>query len=693
MPLASQSVHALSEGSRSVVRHYGRISVSQTSDEVVIDTGPIQITFSKVSGLASYAWDKATRVRGVYSSARVGSLLKSTDYTRHTFLISDIRPLLDGFGRGIKLSFTSTTEGKPAFHQIYYLYEGKRYFLLKTRLEDRAEISTNWLAAIQLDMPKGIDIGASADPRVLIVPWDNDHFIRYRSEPINSANTSYEVTSIYDNASRHGLVVGSLTHDIWKTGIDYRGSDGAIDALTVYGGASSSITQDTMPHGSLSGTEVASPRIFVGYYEDWRTGMEEFGSANSVISPPLPWAGRMPVGWNSWYAYTCNVNTESMTLASDFIRAHLQDHGFGNAGIVYVNWDSVCGGGPPPDFEKVAQYVKRNGQRPGIYFVPFARFGNEQGDDQPVPGTKGQYTWNDLLLRDSGNAPRAADRGRALDPTHPGPRTYVESMLHQFTQWGYEYVKLDFLSHGAMEGKHFLRSMTAMQAYNYGMKYIRDAIARKMFVSLSIAPLFPGAEYANSRRISCDAAGSLKDTEYMLNSVTYGWWLDKYYRYNDGDLVVIGPNTLNEARSRVTASAITGMFLDSDRLAENSTAQQRAQDLLTRPEILAVARLGKTFRPVENDTGDRAADAFVLRNKSVFYFAVFNYQQESVVKSVDLARAGLNPHIPYRARDLWTGASSTVLGKLSVHLEGAQAALFTLTREEAGAARRKNESP
>jgi len=33
---------------------------------------------------------------------------------------------------------------------------------------------------------------------VLIVPWDNDHFIRYRSDPINTGGTSYEVSSIYE---------------------------------------------------------------------------------------------------------------------------------------------------------------------------------------------------------------------------------------------------------------------------------------------------------------------------------------------------------------------------------------------------------------------------------------------------------------------------------------------------------------
>ena len=659
------------------IRNYGHIQISRTPKSVVVNTATIQITFSLASGLASYSWNKVGRISDAYSAARLGTFLKSTDYSTHRFLSSDIRRLSDGFGRGVKLSFLNTEEDTPALRQTYYVYEGKPFFFLEMALESPTVISTNWLAPLQLDKPGSVNIGASADERVLIVPWDNDNFMRYRGDPIDSAGSSYEVTSIYDNVSRNGLVIGSVTHDTWKSAIDYRGLSDKLEVLTVYGGASSSVTQDTVPHGAVSGTSVVSPRFFVGYYQDWRAGMEEYGWANSVIAPPLPWAGAMPVGWNSWYAFECNVNSEAMSSASDFILNNLQNRGYRNNGVVYVNSDSFCGAGPQPDYQKVAEHIRKNGQHPGIYLVPFARFGKE-GDEEKVPGTKGQYTWNDLLLRDASHSPIPAHIGRPLDPTHPGTRMYVESALNQFKQWGYEYVKLDFLSHAAMEGKHYISGLTAMQAYNYGMRYIRDAVHDRMFVSLSIAPLFPGAEYAHSRRISCDAAGSIKDIEYLLNSVTYGWWLDKYYRYNDGDLVVVGRNSANEAVSRVTASAITGMFLDSDALPGNASVEERARDLLTRPAILAVARIGKTFRPVENNTGDRATDEFVYHKGATWYLAVFNYQQEPVTKHIDLARASLGQHTRYRVTDLWNGTSFAAVSKFSVNLEGAQAALFSL---------------
>ena len=230
-----------------------------------------------------------------------------------------------------------------------------------------------------------------------------------------------------------------------------------------------------------------------------------------------------------------------------------------------------------------------------------------------------------------------------------------------------------------MEGKHYIENMTAMQAYNYGMKYILAAVGDSMFISLSIAPLFPGAEYAHARRISCDAFGKLKDTEYMLNSVTYGWWLDNYYRYNDGDHVVVGSNSPNEAQSRASASAIAGMFLDSDKLADDAAAQARAKELLTRPGILALARKGRTFRPIEGNTGDRAADAFVLQDGTTSYLAVFNYNAQSMTKAIELARAGLRSTEKYEVTDLWTGSVSSVSRTLSVPLEASQGTLLRLT--------------
>src|SRR5207253_2906679 len=131
-------------------------------------------------------------------------------------------------------------------------------------------------------------------------------------------------------------------------------------------------------------------------------------------------------------------------------------------------------------------------------------------------------------------------------------------------------VKLDFLSHGTLEGAHFDNNApTGVAAYNVGMKRIiadlnLAKIGRPFFISLSIAPLFP-AGYAHSRRISCDAFASIGSTEYMLNALTYGWWQNgTLYRFTDPDHTVVykvhneQPVREAEGRSRFHASVIAG---------------------------------------------------------------------------------------------------------------------------------------
>ena len=84
-----------------------------------------------------------------------------------------------------------------------------------------------------------------------------------------------------------------------------------------------------------------------------------------------------------------------------------------------------------------------------------------------------------------------------------------------------------------------------------------------MYINLSISPVFP-AHYAQSRRIACDAWNKMKDTEYTLYALSYGWWQDKVYQFNDPDHIVLRDATDGENRARVTSWVITGIFIAGD---------------------------------------------------------------------------------------------------------------------------------
>ncbi len=115
-----------------------------------------------------------------------------------------------------------------------------------------------------------------------------------------------------------------------------------------------------------------------------------------------------------------------------------------------------------------------------------------------------QYTYKDVYLYANGK-PQELDGAYALDPTHPAVEAAMKEISDLFRRTGFTYVKMDFMTHGAMEAdKWYNESITTgIQGYNYGMellnKYFFD-----MYINLSISPIF-SAQYAQSRRIACDA--------------------------------------------------------------------------------------------------------------------------------------------------------------------------------------------
>ena len=124
------------------------------------------------------------------------------------------------------------------------------------------------------------------------------------------------------------------------------------------------------------------------------------------------------------------------------------------------------------------------------------------------------------------------------------------------------------------------------------------------FISLSIAPIMPHG-YGHARRISCDAFGSLDQSAYLNNCITYLWWMnDCLYRFNDPDHIVTyktydkHSTTLEEGRTRYHTGVICGsLMLTSDDYGIPE-ARERAREVLTNEEINAVARKGESFRPV-----------------------------------------------------------------------------------------------
>lgn len=697
-----------------------------------IRAGVVSVEVSLADGRARIEWSgraPAASIRGVEGRIKLDGQMRSTADARERNY--EIRDVESSFGKGAEMRVVHRLDGGTELTQAFTLYEGLDYGFvrLEARRADGAWTETNHIAPIWISPDRedaAVELIASdgglarqdaatadeeasgsasagsfvaadpADPlRALLIPFDNDKWVRYESKAMPETLESYEATAIYRNGSRAGLVLGSVTHDTWKTGIRVEGaSANSIRSLEVYGGAAGDYTRDTVPHGSVSSETVSSPTVFFGAFADYRDGLRTFGLANAKLVPPLPWEGTMPFGWNSWAAVGSELSYDSYVAAADLIR-DVRARGFHDRGVTYVNFDAFGSNLTDEELRRAVEHVHRNGQKAGTYWTPFTYWGKpEEAGNRIVEGTDGQFTYRDLLLRDDrGNVLPDLDGGWAIDPTHPGNLRRTEWTLRKFVEGGFEYVKLDFMAHGALEGAHYRSDIrTGIQAYNEGMKHIVSLldprrIGRPFFIHLSIAPLFPHG-YAHGRRISCDAFGELKDTEYMLNSVTYGWWIHRtLYAFNDPDHTVLYKSfnhertTEAEGRTRLNASLISGTTLlmgDDYRIEE---ARRRALEWLSEPALTAVARKGESFVPLDGDSGDRAAPVFCrLESDGSAYVAAFNYEKEREAEfTVDLGRMGLDAGALWRCEDLWEKQEQPVSARLTVRLAPAESKIFRLS--------------
>jgi len=698
--------------------NYNDRGITVLQDRNVINAagpfGCLQYNLEKGTA-AFYKTGKNEQVlKGIYAEIKLnGQMIKTNSLRRDENCVS-ILPITNRFGDGLQLTIRNAGNDFAVL-QNYYIYSNRCYLLLDTILEtksgDKDQVSTNYLAVIKTDDAislKPLLESQTTDERFLFVPFDNDEFVRYDSKKLPVKAESYEVTAIFDNNSRKGFVTGSVTHDTWKTGIRINSTAG----FEVFGGITSFETRDTedsetnkevQPHGMVFGTEIKSPKIFFGFYDDWRDGMEEYAKANGNFAPPLLWKHGPPFGWNSWSAVAFELDYDIYTGASDYVKNSLPSFNNGK-NLNYINFDAVS----KVDHEQKKQgavHVKANSQNPGTYHTPFTCWYKEEQETRDNgPGGQDKYKWIDLILKDSSGKPLRYMHGKgwALDPTHPGVVDMNTRTIKSIMESGFKYVKLDFLSHGAMEGVYYDKNITTgVQAYNYGMSKLVEAVGdgiknEEFFISLSIAPIFP-TQYAHGRRISCDVFGEIGWSEYMLNSLTYGWWLHRdVYPYNDPDHICLytsfnrekekGPILFNEGLSRYTAAAITGGFMiDSDDFRDPGAAQ-RGMQILNNIEINALAASGRTFRPIEGNTDNKAADLFIRDDRKIdgcFYVAVFNLSDaESKTFNIDFERIGLTKTENYSVRDLVSGRDlESVQGCWTIELGIAEPKIFKLIKK------------
>lgn len=650
---------------------FSSASIAKTT----LTTSKWSLTYDSKSNGVDIKKGKKLIYDDVYASYKFfNDTVCSNAYDAHSVLVTKIS---DNLGEGYCYQVRYTSYKYPTLVQSFYLYSGKDYVLTDFTLESKISISSNYMAPVNiLHMPGVLNKGTRS--RALFVPFDNDCWIRYQSLPLNFERmTSYEVTAIYNDENRDGLIVGSVEHNNWKSAVTIgKVNLDNVGSLVCYGGVADKTTRDSKAHGALVGTKIKSPKILLGFFDDWREGLEEYAQVNAVIAPPRAWNKAVPFGWNSWGALQFNLTYEKALEVSDFYKQYLQNHHFENSDhLVYIGLDSGWNKFSEKELKAFVDKCEANGQVAGIYWTPFTDWGkNPEHEIKEAPN----YKYKDIYIYANGK-PQELDGAYAIDPTHPAVEAMMKHTAELFHKAGFKYVKLDFMTHGSMEADKWYNPNihTGIQAYNYGMKLL-DKYFSDMYMNLSISPIFP-ANYAQSRRIACDAWNKMKDTEYTLNALSYGWWLDKVYQFNDPDHIVLRDATDGENRARVTSGVITGLFIAGDDFSQGGAqnVKEKAMKYLTNSDINHIAN-GLSFRPV-NGNGEKSENQFIrIEKDGEIYFVVFNYKTEELKQIISLERLGLSSTKSYKVKELWSGKEFTAINKLNISVPALDVVVFKL---------------
>jgi alpha-galactosidase len=302
--------------------------------------------------------------------------------------------------------------------------------------------------------------------------------------------------------------------------------------------------------------------------------------------------------WCSWYSYYADVT-------ADAIEAEIDAAGDLGFDVIQIDdgWQAGVGDWiPAGDFAgrmpELAEHIVGSGRRAGLWLAPFvARSDSLLATTRP-----------ELLLRDEEGSPVTAGINWggpyfALDTTSSATQEYVASVIAEVRQWGFDYLKLDFMYAAAFPGRHE-SPMAREAAYRNGLSIVREAAGDDCYLLACGAPIIASVGIADGIRLGPDGAEFWHDPQLTaladfsgrgarnaIATSSQRLWLRDILDV-DPDVVYIDESEhrleSNTVDALVALAQITGFTVVSDRLGGLSVAERlRLASLLdAKPEVV-----------------------------------------------------------------------------------------------------------
>ncbi|HYI50719.1 MAG TPA: glycoside hydrolase family 36 protein [Microbacterium sp.] len=284
---------------------------------------------------------------------------------------------------------------------------------------------------------------------------------------------------------------------------------------------------------------------------------DRFGAASGARVGALA-----PRVWCTWYRYF-----EEVTAADVLENLRAIEERRLPVDVVQIDDGWSLGTGewtkPNPRFGSLRDAVhaiRDSGRRAGLWLAPFS-VGSESDLAHQHPdwltGPAG-HNWGDDLV--------------GLDLTHPGVRSYLIDVFTGVRDLGVDYLKLDFLYSGAVDGLRHDRDATPTAAYRSGLSLIRQTMGDQVYVLGCGAPILPSVGLVDAMRVSPDTfhEGGEDGSQGLRGrmSLEARGWQDGRLWTNDPDCLVARPEFVLRDEWAEVVLAAPGLRGFSDRLAE-----------------------------------------------------------------------------------------------------------------------------
>jgi alpha-galactosidase len=697
------------------------VSITKSNQTVTATNGLYTISYDLRTGIgdiAFYGNKTVTQFHSDFKAAGRDQRYASTDNAKRKATWKGIEQETYG-SDGQLLMITNKLDEGPTITQKFYLYPNSPYLMTDMEVQSDNPLAVEIMEPISASK---LDIGEGSDKRIFTTPYSNnfdfgvapvDNFGSSQNETdrVYGANEpwapfngiSHWVTAVFDQGNNHGFVAGAATTKMWKSSqklIQAPAPNAPLDGFSLYNWG-----------GSQSGKHIVSDKFFLGYFHDYRNGLETFGKVYEKGEPRLKWQGNVPVGYNTWYShYYDYLTADAMYPLVDYVAEHLKQKGYEYFNLD-AGWEKADGDwtadpkkwpvripGEDP-MKSFANYIHSKGLKAGIYLNPFSV--QENYLDNPIPNTA--YKFRDAVLKDtSGSLIKTYIGTYALDPTHPGTQTYIRNTVQRYVDWGYDYLKIDFLDVGMQEGAHYDASQNGMQAYRTGLGIIRDTVlaaGRPIYINESIAPLLPGG-FAHGRRTGCDTVIGIQNYSGFERQAfnTQASWFSSgtIYSFNDPDMIM-PENFANgfwykysQADGKLLATTVAmggGHWLDGDNVP---FLTEERYGILNNSGLLDLVRKGKSAKPVKMSNfyhlGEHAPSVTYLDDgEGTRYVGLNNWDDVPADISFSFRDLGLQDGRNYTVEDVYDG---TVLGtfkdKLTKHFDGKDSTILKISSGSRG---------